>query len=85
MMIAASTIALAAIAMPPSDMIFALSPCPNMIRKDESTATARITIATNALRSRMRKRAQTSAMTKLSSSSFSSSVFTARSMRAVRS
>ena len=85
MMMTASTIAPMAIAMPPSDMMFELIPWPNMTRNEINTAIGRMRIATKALRRCSRNARQTSATTMLSSISFSSSVFTARSMRAVRS
>jgi len=85
MMMTASTIAPTAMAMPPSDMMFELSPCPNMIIIEASTAMGRMTIATNALRRCIRNSRHTSATTTLSSISFSLSVSTARSMSAVRS
>ena len=85
MMMTASTMAPMAMAMPPSDMMFELIPCPNMIRNEMSTAIGRMMMATNALRRCIRNARHTSATTMLSSSSFSSSVLTARSMRALRS
>ena len=85
MMIAASTIAPIAMAMPPSDMMFELRPCPYMIEMEASTAIGRMTIATSALRRCIRNSRQIRATTMLSSMSFVSSVRTARSIRAVRS
>ena len=85
MMMTASTIAPMAMAMPPSDMMLELMPWPNMTRKEISTATGRMMMATSALRRCIRKARQTSATTMLSSRSFSSSVLTARSISALRS
>ena len=85
MMMTASTIAPMAMAMPPSDMMFELMPCPNITRNAINTATGKMMMATSALRRCNKKARQTSATTMLSSSSFSSSVLTARSISAVRS
>ena len=49
MMMAASTMAPMAIAMPPSDMMFALSPCIRMTKKAMRIAVGRVKTATNAL------------------------------------
>ena len=59
-----------AMAMPPNDMMFALSPWPNMTAIEARTAIGRMTIATNELRRCIRKSRHTSATTTLSSMSF---------------
>ncbi len=61
MMIAASTIAPMAMAMPPSDMMLALMPCIRMTTKAIRIAVGRVKIATSALRTWSRKTMLTSA------------------------
>ena len=70
MMMTASTIAPMAMAMPPSDMMFELMPCPNMTRNAISTATGKMMMATSALRRCSRNARHTSATTMLSSMQF---------------
>ena len=74
-----------AIAMPPSDMMLALMPCTRMTRKATSTPTGSDRMATSDERRCMRNSAQTTATTMNSSTSFSSSVAMARSIRPARS
>ena len=50
MTIEASTMAPIAMAIPPSDMILAVTPCPDMIRKAPSTPSGIVMMATNAAR-----------------------------------
>ncbi len=70
MMMAESTIAPIAIAMPPSDMMLLVRPSFSMGRKERMIAIGRVTIATKAERRCQRKTTQTNATTMLSSISF---------------
>ena len=83
--IAASTMAPIAIAMPPSDMMFALMPCRYITMTASSTARGRVSTVTSADRTCSRKTAQTSATIAISSSSFRRSVSIERSISTVRS
>jgi len=82
---AASTIAPIAIAMPPSDMMFALMPCQRMIRNAAITPSGSAMMATSAERRCHRKIAQTAATTMNSSISFAERLSMARSISALRS
>ena len=74
MMIAASTIAPMAMAIPPSDMMLEVSPNQSIGTNDRMIAIGSVMIATSAERTCQRKTRQTSATTMLSSISFSRSV-----------
>ena len=83
--IAASTIAPTAMAMPPSDMMSALTPCARITMNAPSTPSGSDTTATSAERRCSRKARQTSATTANSSTSLSVRCATARSISAERS
>ena len=74
MMMAESTIAPMAMAMPPSDMMFEVRPKPNIGRNESRMAMGRVMIATSAERTCQRNTRHTSATTMLSSISFSRNV-----------
>ena len=82
---AASTMAPIAIASPPSDMMFALSPWWYMTMNETRMPSGSVRIATKALRTWNRKSTHTRATMPISSSSFRCSVATARSMSPARS
>ncbi|MNS78777.1 hypothetical protein D3C72_1124080 [compost metagenome] len=82
---APSTIAPMAIAMPPSDMMLALTPCQCITMKAASTPIGNATTATSAERRWNRKTAQTSATTMNSSTSLPRRLSTARSISSERS
>jgi hypothetical protein len=73
-MTAASTMAPIATAMPPSDMMLAVSPCPSIGMNDRSTATGSVTMGTSALRAWSRNRKMTRLTTIISSISVRRSV-----------
>ena len=75
---AASTIAPMAMAIPPKDMMLALTPCQFMTVKAARMPSGRLTMATNADRKWNRNRAQTRVTTMNSSISRSRSVATER-------
>ena len=81
----ASTMAPIAIAMPPSDMMLALTPCQRMTTNAASTPIGNATTATSAERRWNRKIAQTSATTMNSSTSLARRLSTARSISCERS
>ena len=83
--IAASTIAPTAMAMPPSDMMSALTPCARITMNAPSTPSGSETTATSAERRCSRKARQTMATTANSSASLSRKCVTARSISAERS
>ncbi len=85
MTMAASTIAPMAIAMPPSDMMLALTPCQCITTKAARTPIGKATTATSADRKWNRKIAQTSATTRNSSISLERRLSTARSIKSERS
>ena len=85
MTIAASTMAPIAMAMPPSDMMLALTPCQRMTTNAARTPIGKATTATSAERRWNRKTAQTSATTMNSSMSFVRRLSTARSISSERS
>ena len=85
MMIAASTIAPMAMAMPPRDMMLEVSPSQSIGRKDSKMAMGSVMIATSAERTCQRKTRHTRATTMLSSMSFSRKVSMDRLMRPLRS
>ena len=74
MMIAASTIAPMAMAIPPSDMMFEVRPSARIGMNESRIAIGSVMIATSAERTCQRKTRQTKATTMLSSMSFSRSV-----------
>ena len=74
-----------AIAIPPSDMMFALMPWYCMMTKEASIPSGSVTIATNAERPWNRKARHTKATTMNSSTSLSRRLSTARSISAERS
>src|SRR3546814_8265597 len=78
---AASTIAPIAMAIPPSDMMSALTPWNRMTTNAAKTPRGKVKIATNAERTCQRNSAQTIATTTNSSSSLWVRFSTARSMR----
>jgi hypothetical protein len=84
-MIEASTIAPIATAIPPSDMMFAPSPCADIGRNARSTATGSVRIGTSALRAWRRKSRITALTTRISSTSVRWSVAIAASMSSERS
>jgi hypothetical protein len=81
----ASIIAPIAMAIPPNDMILELMPWRYITVNEIRIAMGKMMIATSALRKCSKNAMQTSATTMLSSTSFRSSVATARSINAVRS
>ena len=83
--IAASTIAPIAIAMPPSDMMSAFTPCARITTNAASTPSGSETTATSAERRCSRKARQTIATTANSSSRRVARFATARSISAERS
>ncbi len=85
MMMAASTIAPMAMAMPPKDMMLEVSPSQSIGRNESRMAMGKVMIATRAERTCQRKTRQTRATTMLSSMSFSRSVSMDRLMRPLRS
>ena len=85
MMIAASTIAPMAMAMPPSDMMFEVSPSHIMGKNERMIAMGNVMIATIAERTCQRKTMQTKATTMLSSINFSRNVWMALWMSSLRS
>ena len=85
MMIAASTMAPMAMAIPPSDMIFAVRCIAAKGMNDNKIAVGNMMIATNALRKCQRKRMQTRLTMMLSSISFSRSVSMERRINCERS
>ena len=85
MMMAESTIAPMAMAMPPSDMMFEVRPSQYIGRNDRRMAMGSVRIATSAERMCQRNTRQTSATTMLSSMSFSRNVEMERLMSWLRS
>jgi hypothetical protein len=85
MMIAESTIAPMAIAMPLSDMMFEVRFIHHIGMNARMMATGNVMIATSEERTCQRKTMQTSATTMLSSISFSRSVAMARRINSLRS
>ena len=85
MMIEASTIAPIATAMPPSDMMFALSPIRAIGMKASRTAIGRVRIGISALRKWNRKSTMTALTMSISCKSSRQSVCTARWISSERS
>src|SRR6266571_3777278 len=85
MMIAESTMAPMAMAMPPNDMMLEVTCIHHIGTNERMIAIGSVMIATKAERMCQRKTRHTSATTMLSSMSFSRSVAMARLMRSLRS
>ena len=85
MMMAASTMAPMAMAMPPKDMIFEVRPSRYIGTKERMIAIGRVMMATSPERMCQRKTRQTNATTMLSSISFSRNVAIERLIRSLRS
>ena len=85
MMIAESTIAPMAMAMPPNDMMFEVTFIHHIGMNERMIAIGRVMIATSEERTCQRKTMQTSATTMLSSINFSRNVAIARLIKSLRS